>query len=229
MSSDQLGLSLAGMKRARSPVPQHETKSLPSSPSTSGRMSPSPRPLASQLRVHSSGGILRAAEVTSRARRLGEAARSLFDAAEPPRHSSQPDDTSKSITATSALADAQKPTVSSTSPLPPRSVPPPSARAAARARISAAAAATAAGLLEPPRLRAMFESVRHVFIAGAGTGRQALPLPIVAEAVRRGSFHGKSHTTDGGSLSCDLCSLRRSARSASAPSSPPVQESLRGT
>ena len=74
--------------------------------------------------------------------------------------------------------------------------PVPGARAAARERLQAAAAAASAGLLEIPALRELFESVRHVFIAGAGTGRHALPLGILTEALRQAS-RIKSHASDG--------------------------------
>ena len=88
-----------------------------------------------------------------------------------------------------------KPAVISAAAIP-STVVAPGLRAAARQHLQAIAAAASSGLLEPSKLRTLFETVRQVFVTGEGAGRHALPLISVIEAVRRASPI-KSHASDG--------------------------------
>lgn len=88
--------------------------------------------------------------------------------------------------------------------------PPPLSRAEARRKLAAVRAAATAGLLEPPGLRALLETVRLVFVAGDGVGRHSVALPAVAEAVRRAAPI-KSHATDG-ECAPSCCALVPAAR-----------------
>lgn len=192
-----------------------------------------PRLKSSSLRGRSGGVRLHAGSVTSRARRLSEASRAslnaLLDARQPaietppvvPVPPAAPCDSPPQRT-----LPAETPTNTLPVTPPVRAAETSISRAAARQRLAAVKAAAQAGILEPAGLRALFESVRAVFITGDGAGRHTLPLASVAEAVRRAAGV-KSHASDGegepGSLRPPSPAHRRSTSSSTAaPAAPPL-------
>ena len=188
-----------------------------------------PRLKSSSLRGRSGGVRVQAGSVTSRARRLSEASRvtldALLDVRQPaietfvPAPPAAPNDSPPQRT-----LPAETPTTTSPVTPPVRAAETSVSRAAARQRLAAVKAAAQAGVLEPPGLHALFESVRAVFITGDGAGRHMLPLTSVAEAVRRAAGV-KSHASDGEGRSRARCAPRLLSRcpassSATAQSSP---------